>query len=194
MSPRTANRLWMAWSLFLLAATAGTLWVSTRIGPEIYGHDILAPARSSMAQFDGAKALIEPIAPRLKESADEVSRIARRQLPRPPFGLVEPPFVKKMREREEALLATLAGIGDHLQETKQLVLDLREEIKKLDSSIKSGLDEAEYQIGILREILTARSFVSGIALAVIAAAAAVSTFVLAWLSDRREQPGDRKAA
>jgi len=194
MSPGTANRLWMAWSLVLLAATLGTLWISTLVASGFDDHDILSPLRSRIEQLESSKARIEPVATQLEESAEEVSRIARRQLPRPPFGLAEPPFVQEMREREEALLATLAGIRDQLRVSNQQLLDLRQEINEMESAIKSDLDEAEYRIELLREILAMRSVFLGLALAFIATAAALSIFVSAWRRERREQGSDLAAA
>lgn len=190
MSPGTANRLWMAWSLVLLAAILGTLWISTMIATGFGGHDILTPLRSRIVQFESATARLEPLATQLEESAEEVSRIAGRQLPRPPFGLAEPPFVQEMREREEALLATLAGIRDQLRVSNQQVIELRQEINEVDSAIKSDLDEAEYRIELLREVLSMKAVFLGLALAIIAAAAAVSIFVSAWRKQKRSQASD----
>ncbi len=190
MSPGTANRLWMAWSLVLLAAILGSLLISTMIASGFEGHDILTTLRSRIEQSESATARIEPLAAQLEESAEEVSRIAGRQLPRPPFGLAEPPFVQEMREREEALLATLAGIRDQLRASKQQVLELQQEINERDSAIKSDFDEAEYRIGLLREVLSMKSVFLGVALAIIAAGAAVSIFVSAWRRQKRSQASD----
>ncbi len=59
----------------------------------------------------------------------------------------------------------------------------------MESAIKSDLDEADYQIGLLREVLAMKSDFLGVALAIIAAAAALSIFVSAWRRERREQKG-----
>ena len=194
MSPGTANRLWMAWSLVLIVTILGTLWISTMIASGFGGQDILTPLRSRIEQFESATARIEPLATQLEESAEEISRITRRQLPRPLFGLAEPPFVQEMREREEALLATLTGIRDQLRASNQQVLELRQEINEMDSAIESDLDEAEYRIGLLREVLSMKSVFLGLALAIIAAAAAVSIFVSAWRRQKRGQGSDLAAA
>ena len=120
--------------------------------------------------------------------------MARRQLPRPRFGLEEPPFVQEMRRREEALLASLAALGDQLRESRQQVLDLQQEIKRMESSMQSDLDEAEHQIGLLEERSAAKSFVSGLALALIAALGALSTFVAAWRGRGQAPRKDNGAA
>ena len=190
MSPGTANRLWMAWSLVLLAAILGTLWISTMIASGFDGHDILTPLRNRIEQSESATARLEPLATQLEESAKEVSRIAGRQLPRPPFGLAEPPFVQEMREREEALLATLSEIRDQLRVSNKQVLELRQEINEVDSAIESDLDEAEYRIGLLREVLSMKSVFLGLTLAIIAVAAAISIFVSAWRRQKRSQASD----
>ncbi len=189
MSPGTANRLRLAWSLALLAATIGTLWISTQIASGFDDRDILTPLRSQIAELESAKARIEPVATQLEKSAEEVSVIARRQLPRSPFGLAEPPFVQDMRQREEALLVTLGEIRDRLRVSNQELLYLRQQIDEMESAIKSDLDEADYQIGLLREVLAMKSDFLGVALAIIAAAAALSIFVSAWRRERREQKG-----
>ncbi len=194
MSPGTANRLWMAWSLVLLAAILLTLWISTMIASGFGGQDILTPLGSRIEQIESATARLEPLATQLETSAEEVSVIVRRQLPRSPFGLAEPPFVQEMRQREEALLTTLGEIRDRLRVSNQELLDLRQEIDQMDSAIKSDLDEADYQIGLLREVLAMKSDFLGLALAIIAAAAALSIFISAWRRERRAQGGDLAGA
>ena len=189
MSPGTANRLRMAWSVVLLAAIIGTLWISTQIASGFDDRDILTPLRSRIAELESAKARIEPVATQLEESAEVVSVIARRQLPRSPFGLAEPPFVQEMRQREEALLATLGEVRDRLRISNRELLDLRQQIDEKESAIRSDLDEADYQIGLLREVLAMKSDFLGLALAIIAAAAALSIFVSAWRRERRKQEG-----
>ncbi len=125
MSPRTANRLWMAWSLFLLAAIAAVFWVAVTQRLEVDSQGILAPVRNGIGELEAATDRIGPVATRLETSADDVSRIAQRQLPRPPFGLVEPPFAREMREREEELLAALAEIQNQLGESNRQLLELQ---------------------------------------------------------------------
>ena len=193
MSARTINRLWMAWSLVLLAATTGVLWISPRIMPGFEGREALVSLRNGTAQFDAAEARIEPIATQLEGAVEEVSRIARRQLPRSPFGLVEPPFVQEMRRREETLLASLVGIREQLQESKRQILDLRQELKRMASSTQSDLEEVGHQIGLLEERSVAKSFVSDLALALIAAVSAVSTFLMAWQRRGRTPRKDHRS-
>ena len=194
MSPGTANRLWTAWSLILIAATIAALWFSTSIAPGFDGQDVLAPLRSRVELLESTKARIEPATTQLKESAEELSRIARRQLPRPPFGLAEPPFVQEMRQREEALLATLTGVRDQLRASNQQLLDLQQEIKEADSAMKSDLDAAEHRIELLQETLATKSAFLAIALAFIAAGGALSILVSAWRGHRRAQRDDPEAA
>ena len=146
MRPRTANRLWMAWSLSPFAAIAAVFWVAFTQKLEVDGQEVLAPMRSGIGEVEVATDRIGPVATQLEANADEVSRIAQRQLPRPPFGLVEPPFVREMREREEGLLAALAEIRDHLEKSKRQLLDLQEQLNGIETSMQSGVDRLEYVI------------------------------------------------
>ena len=188
MNLRSANRLWMAWSLVLLLAIAGTLWVAAKVKSTAVGQEILAPVRAGAADLGTTAAGIEPVATQLEASADEIAAIARRQLPRPPFGLAEPPFVQEMRQREEELLATLSAIADRLQESNRRIVDLQQEMNGIQVSMGADLDEAEHRIGLVIEVSETPRVLSGYALALLGAAAALSTFVLAWRrADRKER-------
>ena len=191
MSVRSANRLWMAWSLVLLAATLGVLWFATRVAPGGDGQETLAPLRSGIEDLEAAKSLIEPLAAQLEANADQVSRIAQRQLPRPPFGLVEPPFVQDMREREESLLTALAGVGDQLRESKEALIELQRQVNTIESSMQSDLGRTGQEIGLLEEKSDRKRLVSSLAFAFLSALAALSVLVLAWRADRRRLLIDR---
>ena len=191
MSVRSANRLWMAWSLVLLAATLGVLWFATRVAPGGDGQETLAPLRSGIEDLEAAKSLIEPLATQLEANADQVSRIAQRQLPRPPFGLVEPPFVQDMREREESLLTALAGIRDQLRESKEALVELQRQVNTIESAMQSDLDEIGQEIGLREEKSDTKRFVTSLAFAILGAIAALSVLVLAWRTDRRRSLTDQ---
>ena len=194
MNFRLAKRLWMAWSLVLLAAMAGALWVSTRATPSFDSQETLAPLRGGIEDLEAAKARIEALSTALEGNAEEVSRLAQRQLPRSPFGLVEPPFVQEMRKREDGLLAALTGIRDQLRESKQRLVELQQEVTTIESSMQSDLDEIGHQIGLLKEELDAKRIYSGFALAILGAIAALSIVFLARRMDGRKPPIDHGEA
>ncbi len=194
MNFRLAKRLWMAWSLVLLAAMAGALWVSTGATPSFDSQETLAPLRGGIEDLEAAKARIEALSTALEGNAEEVSRLAQRQLPRSPFGLVEPPFVQEMRKREDGLLAALTGIRDQLRESKQRLVELQQEVTTIESSMQSDLDEIGHQIGLLKEELDAKRIFSGFALAILGAVAALSIVFLARRMDGRKPPIDHGEA
>lgn len=185
MSVRSASRLWMAWSLILLAATLGALWFATRAAPGVDGRGTLAPLRGGIEDLEAAKSLIDPLATQLEANAEAVARIAQRQLPRPPFGLVEPPFVQDMREREESLLTSLSGIADQLRESKEALVELQRQVNTIESAMQSDLDEIGQEIGLLEEKSDTKRFVTSLAFAILGTIAALSVLILAWLADRR---------
>ena len=184
MSVRSANRLWIAWSVTLLLALAGAFWASAGATLSFDSQESLAPLRSGIEDLEAVKARFEAISTRLESNADELSRIAQRQLPRPPFGLVEPPFVQDMREREDGLLSALNGIGEQLRESKQELIELQQQVNIVESSMQSDVDE----IGLLKEKSDAKRFFSSFALVVLGVVAALSIFVLAWRMDGRSSP------
>ena len=191
MSVRSASRLWMAWSLVLLVATLGALWFATRAAPGVDSRETLAPLRGGIEDLEAAKSSIEPLATQLEAKADEVSRIAQRQLPRPPFGLLEPPFVQEMREREESLLTALAGIADQLRESKETLVELQRQVNTIESAMQSDLDEIGQEIGLQEEKSDTKRFVTSLAFAILGAIAALSVLVLAWRTDRQRSLIDR---